>query len=332
MKKQKLILIFIPILIVLIIVGIMISTHFKNDDENNQLSSSDNETTYTINTIYLASNENILVPLSIKYPSFDDVGHDMLYIINMLKKDSKVSNENFNGLIPSNAKVNSISLNQGVLNIDFDENFFTYDKKDELRLLESLVWTMCDYQGIESLTLSINGTLINKMLVNNTPISYPLNKNLGINNFLLTNCFIHNSERVLSYYQKKIDDKNYYVPVTHYVSNDYDMSIYDLTINALFKDPGITSSLEVCDIFKDTMMVSSCILTDNILYVSLTEDILLDETTVSLDIYNLIKMTTSLLKDVSDVSFLMDLEELPVSQNQQQEQEVSKIILNNYYI
>lgn len=332
MKKKKIILIFIPILIVLIVVGILIGNHFKNDEHNQDSSSELESQNYTYSTIYLSSNDNVLVPLTVKYDSFSDVGQDLFYVVSLLKKDSEASNKFFNGLIPSETKINSITLKDKTVSIDFDESFFTYEAKDELRLLESLVWTLCDYPEIDSLILSVDGKTIDKMLVNNTPISYPLNKKLGINNFLLTNSIMGKGERVLSYYQKEIDDKNYYVPVTHYVTNDLNLSIYDLTINTLFKEPGITSNLEVCDVFKDTMMVSSCILTDYILYVSLTEDILFDETTVSLDIYKLIKLTTCLLNDVNDVSFLMDLEEVMVNTNQSEEVQVSQIILNNFYI
>ena len=69
-----------------------------------------------------------------------------------------------------------------------------------------------------------------------------------------------------------------------------------------------------------------------ILYLSLSEDILFDETTVSLDIYQLLKEVTVLL-DVKDVSFLMELEEVPVNGVEEDEElKVSKIELNKYYI
>ena len=141
-------------------------------------------------------------------------------------------------------------------------------------------------------------------------------------------------KKVLSYYEKQIDNEFYYIPVTHYVNNKNDLSIYDLTINTLFKEPGITSNLSVCRIFKDTKMVTSSILTNDVLYLSLTEDILFDETTVSLDVYNLMRKVTSLLDDVKDVSFLMELEEVMVNGkiDQDENTQVSTIILNKYYI
>ena len=171
------------------------------------------------------------------------------------------------------------------------------------------------------------------MPVNNTPINEVLTKQIGINNYLLTSTILGSGERVLSYYEKEINDTYYYVPVTHYVSNKENLSLYDLTINSLFKEPGITSSLQVCRIFEDTNMVNNSILTDNVLYVSLSEDILYDETTVSLDVYNLLVKVTSLLDEVKDVSFLMELEEVKVNgKAEDEESSVSKIELNKFYI
>ena len=99
-----------------------------------------------------------------------------------------------------------------------------------------------------------------------------------------------------------------------------------------FKNPGITSSLTVCRCIEDTEMLTSSIVNENILYLSLSEDILFDETTVSLDIYQLLKEVTVLL-DVKDVSFLMELEEVPVNGVEEDEElKVSKIELNKYYV
>lgn len=333
MKKKKIILIFVPILVVLLVVGILVGNFFKK--ENNESNSSDNvieNANYSYHNVYLADKDEVLIPLSIKYESFDNVGQDLMYLVSLLKEDSKIANNQFNGVLPKDCSVKSIDFNEGIVNVNFDDNFTKYEANKELKILESLVWTLCDYDNVNGVTLSIDGNLIKNMPINKTPINGVLTKQLGINNFLLTSTIMGSGERVLSYYEKQIQDKFYYVPVTHYVKNTDDLSIYDLTINSLFKDPGITSSLQICRIFKDTEMVSSSLLTDNVLYVSLTEDILFDETSVSLDVYNLLLEVTSLLEDVKDVSFLLELEEVMVNGKTSEENQVSKIELNKFYI
>ena len=332
--KKKVILIFVPILVVLIVLGILVGNLFKNKENKDNIAEVPTyQTSYTVSKVYLADKDNTLIPLSIKYQSFDSVGEELVYLLTQLKENSSISTSNFNGLIPSDATIKSLELANGIVSVNYDEKFLNYEKQNELKILESLVWTLCDYNGVEGVSLYVNDELLTNMPMNNTPINKVLTRQIGINNYLLTSSIIQKGERVLSYYEKEINDKYYYVPVTHYVSNLNDLSIYDLTIMSMFTDPGITSSLEVCRCLTDTSMVTSSILTDNILYLSLTEDILFDEATVSLDIYNLFKEVTILLEEVKDVSFLMELEEVPVNGIENEEnKEVSVIELNKFYI
>ena len=333
-EKKKVILIFVPILVVLIVLGILVGNLFKNKENKDNIAEVPTyQTSYSVSKVYLADKENTLVPLSIKYQSFDSVGEELVYLLTQLKENSSISTDTFNGLIPSDATIKSLELANGIVSVNYDEKFLNYEKQNELKILESLVWTLCDYEGVEGVSLLVNDEILTNMPLNNTPIDKVLTRQIGINNYLLTSSIIQKGERVLSYYEKEINDKYYYVPVTHYVSNKDDLSIYDLTVSTLFDEPGITSSLQVCRCLKDTEMVTNAILTDNILYLSLTEDILFDEATVSLDIYNLFKEVSVLFEEVKDVSFLMELEEVPVNGLENEEnKEVSVIELNKFYI
>lgn len=337
MKKNKMALIFAGLLVTLIGAGVYVGVKINENNMNNNNENIENlpvdSTQYSYSNVYLSDNQGVLVPLTIKYESFDSLGEELMYVTNMLKVDSKVSGTNFKGLLPSECSVNKLVLEDKHLSIDFNNEFASYDQNIELKLLESLVWTLTDFEEVDSVSLSIDGNSLSNMPVGNTPISNNITKQIGINNYLLTNSMIIGGERVLSYYEKKIDDTYYYVPVTHYVSNKQDLSIYDLTVSTMLIDPGITSSLEVCRCLKDTKLVSSSIVNENILYLSLSEDILFDETTVSLDVYEIFKEVSVLFNDVEDVSFLMELEEVMVNGKQENEEtEVSKVELNKYYI
>lgn len=332
--KKRIILIFTPILVLLVILGFLVAFKLdkdKNNNTDNTLTNEESDVSYTYSNVYLLDKDNMLIPLSIKYQTIDNKAEELMYLVSLLKEDSKIANKQFRGLIPSSTKVNSMELNNEILNINFSNEFKSYDSKNELRILEALTWTFNDLDYVKGLTLAIDNNKLTSMPVNNTPINGVLTKQFGINNYALTTAILGNSVRVLSYYEKEIDNKFYYVPVTHYVSNKDKLSIYDLTIKSLFKDPGITSSLSVCRCFDETELVASSIVKDKKLYLSLTEDILFDESTVSLDVYKIIKETTSLL-DVSDVCFLMDLEEVKVNGSKDETSSVSKIVLNNYYI
>ena len=331
LTKKTLILLFTPIFVALIVMGIIFGIKFNNNDDTKG-----NETTtftdYTYNRVYLVDNDDVLIPLTIKYETFDSQAEELMYLLSMLKVDSSIASDKFNGLLPKECSVKSLDLLDGNLKINFNEDIATYKAQDELRIIESLVWTFTDLDYVDSVSLSMNDELLTHMPVNNLPINNPLDKHFGINNYLLTSSIMGSGTKVLSYYEKEINEKFYYVPVTHYVNNNNELSIYDLTIETLFKNPGITSSLTVCRCIEDTEMLTSSIVNENILYLSLSEDILFDETTVSLDIYQLLKEVTVLL-DVKDVSFLMELEEVPVNGVEEDEElKVSKIELNKYYV
>lgn len=331
-NKKTIVLLLAPLLVALMVVGIIFSARFNKQSNENAETFVEN-VDYTYNKVYLVDNDNVLVPLTIKYETFDTLGEDLMYLVSCLKENSAITNNHFKGLLNENVSVTSINLDEGSLNISFNEAFSEYDKEKELRIVESLIWTFTDLDYVDNVTLSINENVLTNMPLKNTPLNEKMDKHFGVNNFVLTSSIFQTGEMVLSYYEKVIDEKYYYVPVTHYVSNNNDLSIYDLTVQTLFKDPGITSELEVCRVFKDTSMVTSSILTDNVLYLSLTEDILFDEVTVSLDVYNILKEVSVLFEDVKDVSFLMDLQEVMVNGVEEDEEvKVSKIELNKFYI
>lgn len=334
MNKKKIILIFAPILIVLLIGGLLLGKFFSKKDTSLPGSDETAEPTpYSYAKVYLADKDNVLVPLTTKYPSFENKGEEMLYVLNLLKEDSALCNETFHGLLPSATKVNTLELDNSLLKIDFDEGFKEYAPEMELKLVESIVWTMVNFEEVSGVNLYLNGTYLSNMPQKNTPLANPLTKQVGINNYLITSTPFEMGTRVLSYYEKEINQQRYYVPVTHYVENKNNLSIYDLTISTLLKDPGLTSSLQVCQCLQETTMETASILKDNVLYVSLSEDILFDELTVSRDVYNLLREVTQLLGDVKDVSFLMELEEVRVNGLGEEEVvSVSSIELNKYYI
>lgn len=332
-NKKKIILVFAPILAILVVVGLIFGIKFNNKERETISNNNQQDVNYSYAKVYLADSENVLYPLTVKYETPDTQAEELMYLFSLLKKDSIASSKEFNGLLPKDLTIKGMTLKNDILNINFDDSIKTYNGKDELRIMESLVWTFTDLPYVLEVSFSLNDELLTHMPVNNTPLSYPLSKQMGINNYLLTSSIMGTGEMVLSYYEKVVNGNYYYVPVTHYVSNKNNLSIYDLTIQTLFKDPGITSSLSVCRCIEDTKMVTTSFMQNNILYLSLSEDILFDELTVSFDVYQLMKEVTCLLEDVQDVSFLMDLEEVMVNGSSNEDGiTVSKVELNKYYI
>ena len=109
----------------------------------------------------------------------------------------------FKGLLPKDCFVKSLNLKDGLLQVDFDSNFANYDVSNELKIVESLVWTLTDFPEVNQIKLLMEGEELTNMPVNNTPLN-DLTRNVGINNYLLTTSMIFEGDRVLSYYEKVI--------------------------------------------------------------------------------------------------------------------------------
>ena len=274
--KKNLALIISPVLVTCLGLGVFFGVKSNtNNKEDNEVNNQYNEIDYSYSKVFLKDKDNTLVPLTIKYEKFDSLGEELMYVTNMLKVDSKVSNSTFKGLLPSNTKVKSLELKDNVLNLNFDENFMTYDSKDELRLLESLVWTLTDFNEVDSINLYVNDERLTNMPVSNTPIKFNVDRQIGINNYLLTSTILGSGQKVLSYYEKQINDSYYYVPVTHYVNNKENINIsagVDFSVPEIYEKllpVGInkydfySALYELCGVFSlgesvfDTIMVNN---------------------------------------------------------------------------
>ena len=109
--KKKIILIFIPILVLLVILGFLVAFKLdkdKNNNSNNTLTNEESDVSYTFSNVYLMDNDNMLIPLSVKYQTIDNKAEELMYLMSLLKEDSEIANKQFKGVIPSSTKVNSM--------------------------------------------------------------------------------------------------------------------------------------------------------------------------------------------------------------------------------
>ena len=65
--------------------------------------------------------------------------------------------------------------------VDFSKEFKDYQAEDEMKILQSITWTLTQFDSIEKVKLQMNGHPLEEMPVNGTPISGELSRNDGIN-------------------------------------------------------------------------------------------------------------------------------------------------------
>lgn len=126
--------------------------------------------------------------------------------------------DHLTGVLPENTKLVDISLQEKILALDFNKEIFQVTKDLEERMIEALVYSLTDLDGVEGITITVEKVLVTELPQSKTKIPEILTKQFGINKVYDIDSR-ENINKVVLYY---IDENNpeYYVPVTKYVNDD----------------------------------------------------------------------------------------------------------------
>lgn len=173
-------------------------------------------------TIYLVDSDDYVARTSISSCNCDgeDKAKDLLEGLIIEGKKSNIIPNGFRSVIPSGTRVNSVSLEDGVITIDFSSEFLEVNEKDEKKMIEAIVFTLTSIDGIDKVIIKVDGKEITKMPSGNS-LPTVLDRDYGINRvYELVNT--NNIEFYTVYYVNEYNDNRYYVPVTKYVNEKND--------------------------------------------------------------------------------------------------------------
>ena len=173
------------------------------------------------NDIYLLGKNNYLTKTSIVLNE-ENLKDKIEKIIEYLTidKSSKLPN-GLKALIPTTARLKSVSIDGGIVTLDFSEALLNTSKDCERKIIESITYSLINIDGIEGVKILINAQPLVELPQTKEKISKVLNRNLGINKKYEIDS-INNTTKITMYYLNKIDDTFYYVPVTKYLNDDRD--------------------------------------------------------------------------------------------------------------
>ena len=180
-------------------------------------------TTYVDNSetgdIYLLGSNNYLVKVSVLI-SGKSVEEKVKEIIKYLtiSNNTKIPNGLY-AVIPESTKLNNVSISDKIVTLDFSSELLNVDEKLEERLIESIIYSIVNIDGVEGLYLKIDGKDLLKLPKTHKLLPSVLNRNYGINKVYEIDS-INNINKVIMYYINKIDEKKYYVPVTKYLNDE----------------------------------------------------------------------------------------------------------------
>lgn len=165
---------------------------------------------------------------------------EIINLLTLKSAESEYLPTNFNGLIPTGTKINDISLDKGLLKIDFSKEFLNTTKELERKMIEALVYSLTELKSVDNILIFIDGSQLIELPFSKEKLPNILNKDFGINKvYDIDN--IKNTTKTTIYYGGKNNEMFYYIPVT-YVSNSTQEKI-EIIIEKLKTSPIYESNL-----------------------------------------------------------------------------------------
>lgn len=286
-------------LLIIFAIGICAVASFVYLKNNNEKEKTANTNDANYQTVVFKDKQDTLVPITVDFAR--EMEDDTKYR-NMIEV-MKSTDYEYLGLYPildSNLQVNAISLNENSLTFDLSDHLYVNNNQEALDILEMFSYVFC-VDGVEKVNLKINGNDISEIPNSTIPTSC-ITDNLGINNFESSTNYIYKTTPVVVYNTKKINNKEYYVPITKRVET-----------NATDIDTKVALMLEEIEYDKPLSLVDSCSLQEGVLTIHLAPNILNDNESIDNTLYNRIVKSANHLDNVESVSiFIDDQEILPV--------------------
>ncbi|WP_042354867.1 GerMN domain-containing protein [Bacillus rubiinfantis] len=213
------------------------------------------ENTKSIKTeLYLIDKNGYVVPQTLNLQPTKSVAKQALEHLVVNGPVSELLPNDFRAVIPEETDI-SVDIQDGVATVDFSKEFKNYQPEDEMKILQSVTWTLTQFDNVGSVKLSMNGHPLTKMPVKGTPIGDNLTRASGINIDTTDVVDITNTKPVTVYFIGGEEGSYYYVPVTRRVSNN-DQEMITAAVNELVKGPSEKSNL-VSDFAPDVKLLDS---------------------------------------------------------------------------
>ena len=167
------------------------------------------------NVVYLLDDDNY-VSRVISYYDETDIDKVIRNKINILINGDK-NLDNFYSLIPKKTILKDISVNKDSVYLNFSKEFSNVNKYIEESMVESIVYTLTEINGINNVYINVDGEKFVMLPNSKKVIPYPLTRSFGINKKYDLDS-LNDIDKTIVYFVKKNDSGEYYVPITK-VSN-----------------------------------------------------------------------------------------------------------------
>ncbi len=277
------------------------------------------EATETITReLYLIDSNGFVVPESFELPKNQGAAQTVLEYLVDGGPISNLLPDGFRAVLPAGTNMSANLLEDGTLVVNFTPEFAEYKAEDEAKILQSITWTLTQFDSVKNVKIQINGHEQNEMPVNKTPIQGSLTRDDGINVDNSGVVDLLNSELVTLYFIAQQDDHTYYVPVTRRISGKSEDKLM-ATVNELINGPSVISGLQT-EFNTKAELLSKPVYKNGVVTLNFNEAIFgnLEQTSISTHVLNSLVLSLTEQPGVESVSIQVGGKELsePVTRPQ----------------
>lgn len=215
----------------------------NGEGEVTSSTSTEEEAANVMTELYLIDSSGYVVSQTMALPKTESIAKQAL---EYLVADGPVQNllpNGFRPVLPAGTQVSVNIKEDGTAVADFSSEFQNYQPEDELKILQSVTWTLTQFESVKKVELRVNGYDLTEMPVNGTPIDDKgLSRKVGINVDTSGITDLTDTHPVTVYFVSQKGDNTYYVPVTKRVSNKVDNKI-EAVVQQLVQGPGYQKDL-----------------------------------------------------------------------------------------
>jgi germination protein M len=255
--------------------------------------------------LYLINKDGYVVPQTLTLPKTTSVATQALeYLVANGPVTDMLPND-FRAVLPEETKI-SVNIKDGLAVVDFSKEFKNYQPEDERKILESITWTLTQFDTVKKVKLQMNGHELNEMPVNGTPISENLSRATGINLDTAGVTDITNTKPVTVYYIGGEEDSYYYVPVTKRVNTSEKDNVVAV-VKELVKGPNSKSNL-ASEFMSDVKLIEAPKVEDGKVTLNFNESIYgsFEEKIVSEHLLNALVLSLTEQKGIESVAVTVD--------------------------
>ncbi|MGV3464052.1 MAG: GerMN domain-containing protein, partial [Heyndrickxia sp.] len=253
--------------------------------------------------LYLIDKNGYVVAQTLPLPKNNSVAKQALeYLVKGGPIEELLPN-GFKAVLPANTEVKGVDIKDGTAVVDFSNDFTKYKAEEEQKILQSITWTLTQFNTVKKVEVEVNGHKLTQMPVNGTAINpNGLTRKDGINVDASGVVDITNTHPLTVYYPSQNNaGEVYYVPVTKRISNTENNDIKAI-VSTLAQGPKNSNLLTAFN--SDVQLLSDPKVDNGSVTLNFNEEIIssFESKQISEEVLNPLVLSLTELPDIQKVS------------------------------